>query len=53
MGVEIKGDRLGLGTNLFSEQMTLAEKYGFDEFNSLIQMKSKMYEYEFLYDRIE
>jgi phosphoglycerol transferase len=28
MGVTIKGDRLGLGTNLFSSQPTLIEKYG-------------------------
>lgn len=52
MGVEIKGDRLGLGVNLFSGEQTLAEKYGFDVFNSLIQKKSNMYEYEFLYDQM-
>ena len=28
LGVQIEGDRLGLGTNLFSEKETLSEKYG-------------------------
>ncbi len=28
LGVEIEGDRLGLGTNLFSDEETLAEIYG-------------------------
>ena len=31
MGVKIDGDRLALGTNLFSEKKTLIEEYGFDE----------------------
>lgn len=30
MGVKIEGDRLGLGTNLFSREETLAEKYGYE-----------------------
>ena len=28
MGVEIKGNKLGLGTDLFSDEETLFEKYG-------------------------
>ena len=28
LGAEIQGDRLGLGTNLFSEEETLCERYG-------------------------
>ena len=30
MGVEIEGDRLGLGTNLFSGKPTLIERDGFE-----------------------
>lgn len=30
LGVKIEGDRLGLGTNLFSEKQTLSEQYGYD-----------------------
>ena len=30
MGYKVEGDRLGLGTNLFSDQKTLAESEGFD-----------------------
>lgn len=30
MGVKIEGDRLGLGTNLYSNEQTLLEKYGSD-----------------------
>ncbi len=28
MGVTIEGNRLGLGTNLFSSEQTLSERYG-------------------------
>ncbi len=30
LGVEIEGNRLGLGTNLFSDQQTLTEIYGYE-----------------------
>ena len=43
IGVKIEGDRLGLGTNLFSSTKTLAEKYGFDYLNEEIQKKSTFY----------
>ena len=33
MGYSIEGNRLGLGTNLFSSKKTLSEEMGFDEFN--------------------
>lgn len=52
MGVQIDGNRLGMGVNLFSEEQTLAEKYGFDVFNSMINTKSTMYEYEFLLNKM-
>ncbi len=31
LGVTIPGNRLGLGTNLFSDTQTVSEKYGYDE----------------------
>lgn len=40
MGVTIEGNRLGLGTNLFSDVPTLLETYGYDEFNTQLMMKS-------------
>lgn len=43
MGVEIEGDQLGLGTNLFSDKKTLLEKLGYDSLNSEIRKKSKLY----------
>ncbi len=49
MGVEIPGERLGLGVNLFSGEMTLSEKYGFATFNELQSTNSYMYDTNFLY----
>jgi phosphoglycerol transferase len=40
MGVQIDGDRLGLGTNLFSGTETLTEQYGVDRMNREMQNKS-------------
>lgn len=40
LGVGIEGDRLGLGTNLFSSEQTLIEEYGEDYVRSQISMKS-------------
>ena len=48
MGCNIEGDRLGLGTNLFSGQMTLIEEMGFEEFNSQVAMSSEYYKSKFL-----
>lgn len=47
LGVEIEGERLGLGTNLFSNQETLVEKFGLEKFNEEISRKSYYYEREF------
>lgn len=44
LGVQIEGDRLGLGTNLFSDTMTLTELYGRDRVNSELQKQSKLME---------
>ena len=44
MGAEIEGDRLGLGTNLFSAKETLSEKEGVTaEYNKMLK-KSKLME---------
>ena len=43
MGCTIEGDRLGLGTNLFSNLPTLADKWGFEEFNSELSKASDYY----------
>lgn len=43
LGVKIKGERLGLGTNLFSDQPTLCEVIGRDEFNSKLAQSSSFY----------
>ena len=51
MGVEIKGDRLGLGTNLFSSEKTLAEKYGIEKLRNELDKTSKFYNKEFLYKK--
>lgn len=48
MGVKIEGDRLGLGTNLFSDQPTLTEKYGFEALSEELNKKSAFYNEEFL-----
>ena len=48
MGVKIEGDRLGLGTDLFSEKPTLAEQYGFETVDEELMKKSQFYNKEFL-----
>lgn len=48
MGCQIKGERLGLGTNLFSQTKTLSEELGYEEFNAQITKKSTYYNVEFI-----
>ena len=43
MGCHIEGDRLGLGTNLFSETPTLMETLGVGTFNHQISLTSSYY----------
>lgn len=43
IGGTIKGNQLGLGVNLFSENKTLAEKYGLAEFNVELDKRSQFY----------
>lgn len=49
LGAEIEGDRLGLGTNLFSDTSTLAEEYGFEEMFDELNKKSNFYDNDILY----
>lgn len=44
LGVTIEGNRLGLGTNLFSEEPTLLETYGLKKVTEEIQKKSEFME---------
>ncbi len=48
MGVSIEGERLGLGTNLFSDKQTLAETYGYEVLDEELQKKSEFYNNTFL-----
>lgn len=48
MGVQIEGERLGIGTNLFSATPTFAEVYGYEELNDILQQKSTFYNETFL-----
>ena len=43
MGVTIEGDRLGLGTNLFSGEKTLSEQYGHTQLDAELQKGSDFY----------
>lgn len=43
LGVEIKGDRLGVGTDLFSGEETVIEEYGFEKANTELKKKSEFY----------
>jgi phosphoglycerol transferase len=51
IGAEIDGDRLGLGTNLFSDVPTLAEEYGYEEMFDELEKKSFFYEMNILYNK--
>lgn len=44
LGVFIEGDRLGLGTNLFSDTPTLIEQYGLDTVTEELNKKSEFME---------
>lgn len=43
MGFQVDGERLGLGTNLFSEEKTLSEEFGFEQFNAKLSKHSNFY----------
>lgn len=44
LGVQIEGNRLGLGTNLFSDKKTLMEELGVAEFNLEVSKRSSFYD---------
>lgn len=48
LGGEIEGDRLALGTNLFSNKQTLPEEMGYYEFQLALRKNSKYYKEEIL-----
>ncbi len=48
LGFEIQGDRLGLGTNLFSNMPTLVEELGLNSFNKGLKPKSEYYDNKIL-----
>lgn len=48
MGAKISGERLALGTNLFSDVPTLAEKMGFEELDQELGRASELYRNQFM-----
>ena len=50
MGCEIEGDRLGLGTNLFSDLPTLAERMGLEQLDQELNRSTLPYMFRFLMD---
>ena len=48
IGVKIDGERLGLGTNLFSGEKTLCEQYGFETLDLELRKNSEFYNEKFL-----
>ncbi len=53
LGAEIEGDRLGLGTDLYSDTPTLVELRGEDWMNSQFAMNSDFYKQKILYGNDE
>ena len=50
IGVEIEGNRLGIGTNVFSNQQTLLERDGFDKVHEELKNRSNFYNNNILVD---
>ena len=50
IGVEIEGNRLGIGTNLFSDEQTLFERDGVAEVNKELENRSNFYNNNILVD---
>ena len=48
MGAKIEGDKLGFGTNLFSEKKTLSEEIGLKQFSTELCKMSYYYKYKIL-----
>lgn len=52
LGVEFEGNRLGVGTDLFSGEKTIIEEYGLDYVNDELMKKSEYYNDEILQGNI-
>ncbi|HHU06902.1 MAG TPA: LTA synthase family protein [Clostridiaceae bacterium] len=50
LGYKIEGNRLGLGTNLFSDKETLAEELGVEELDERFLDRSHFYENKFIFN---
>ena len=48
LGASMNSDRLGLGTNLFTEKKTLSEEMGLDKLDDEISKRSNFYDYNLL-----
>lgn len=48
IGANIEGERLGIGTNLFSDQQTLLEEYGLDKVSQELSKTDLFYQKELL-----
>ena len=44
LGAKIEGNKLGLGTNLYSKKQTITEKYGYEYVNNELEKKSLFYD---------
>lgn len=51
LGIKIKGERLGLGTNLFSPLKTLSEIFTIDYVNKELKKRSNFYDINFIYKK--
>ncbi|HPF83386.1 MAG TPA: LTA synthase family protein [Bacilli bacterium] len=49
LGVKIDGNKLALGINLFSNEKTIIEEYGYEKVNNELSKKSNFYNSNFLY----
>ena len=51
LGCIIPGERLGLGVNLFSNEETLAEKYGYEYMFAELSKQSRFYNERLMYPK--
>lgn len=49
MGITFNSNRLGLGTNLYTDERTMLELYGFDKLQEELRKNSKFYDNNILY----
>lgn len=52
MGVQIEGDKLGLGTNLFSDKQTLIERDGLEKVQEGFEAKSNFFNNTFISEKM-